>query len=169
MGSGALGPSRRRPPVVSPFNPHATQVESARVNARKIVIYLCACWMTWLLIRDFQALGRPYFDIPETIFDHVLPVPPPTRDVIVLAREIAPLMPNGATLTVVQPALAPDYDFTDYLAAAGQLPRHRVLHPTLAEGEPWPDFVLAIGAPLQHRGYALVREFPKGRLYAVRR
>src|SRR5690349_1151789 len=125
--------------------------------------------MTVLLVRDFKALRGPYFEIPETIFDHVLPEPPRTRNVILLARRIEPLMPAGASLTVVQPALAPDYDFTDYLTASGQLPHHRVLHPTLAEGEPWPDFVLALGAPLQHRGYVLVRAFPEGRLYAVRR
>ena len=125
--------------------------------------------MTLLLVNDFRWRGGPYFAFPETIFDHVLRDPPATRDVILLARQVEPLMPPGSSLTVIEPALAPDYDFTDYLAASGLLPRHRVLHPTLAEGEPWPDFVLAVGAPLQHRGYAVVREFPQGRLYAVRR
>jgi hypothetical protein len=125
--------------------------------------------MLFLVIRQLQARGGPYFEIPATVFDHVERDVPLSRQALVMCRNVENLMPRGASLTVIAPALAPNYDFTHYLAASGMLPRHRVLHPTLAEGEGWPDFVIALGAPLQHRGYRLVREFPEGRLYAVQR
>lgn len=124
--------------------------------------------MVLLLVREFHSRGGPYFEIPETIFDHVLRDAPLSRQVIVLARRVEPILPRGATLTVIAPELAPNYDPTHYLAATGFLPRHKVLHPQLADGEPWPDYVIALGAPLQHHGYALLREFPEGRLYARR-
>ena len=136
---------------------------------RTFVVYTCAVWMTWLVLREFRVLGGPYFEIPETIFDHVLTEVPLSRQSIVMARHAEPLMPEGSSLTVIAPALAPNFDPTHFLAASGRLPRHRVLHPTLADGEAWPDFVIALGAPLDHRGYILVREFPEGRLYAVQR
>lgn len=139
------------------------------MHVRSIVIYLCAAWMTLLLVREIHSVGGPYFEIPETIFDHVLHDVPLSRQAIVMARRAEPLMPRGSTLTVIEPAAAPNYDWTHYLTASGMLPRHRVVHPTLAEGEHWPDFVIALGGPLQHSGYTLVREFPEGRLYAARR
>jgi hypothetical protein len=125
--------------------------------------------MTVLLVKDFRSLGGPYLEIPETVLDHVLIDVPMSRQAIVMARKAAPLMPRGSSVTVIEPALAPDYDFTHYLAASGMLPRHRVVHPTLEAGETGPDFVIALGGPLQHPGYQLVREFPEGRLYAARR
>jgi hypothetical protein len=139
------------------------------IDLRALVISLCAAFMTVLLVQEFRSVGALTFEIPETIFDHVLADVPLSRQAIVMARNAEPLMPRGATLTVIAPALAPDYDFTHYLTASGMLPRHRVLHPTLAADEHWPDFVIALGDPLQHRGYVLVREFREGRLYAVRR
>jgi hypothetical protein len=126
------------------------------IDIRALVIYLCAAWMTVLLVQEFRSVAE-LADVPLS------------RQAIVMARNAEPLMPRGATVTVIEPAAAPDYDFTHYLTASGMLPRHRVLHPTLADGEHWPDFVIALGEPLQHRGYVLVREFREGRLYAVRR
>jgi hypothetical protein len=89
-----------------------------------------------------------------------------------MCRHAAPLMPRGSSLTVIAPGSGQDFDprnfdATHYMTADAQLPYHRVLHPTLAEGEAWPDFVIALGSPLHHRGYRLVREFPEGRLYAA--
>lgn len=139
-----------------------------RTAARTLIVHFCAAGAIVSLVLHFHGLGGPYFEIPETVFDHVLVDPPLSRQAIVMARHAEPLMPRGATLTVIAPALAPNYDPTHYLATSGFLPRHNVLHPTLAEGEPWPDFIIALGAPLDHRGYALVREFPEGRLYARR-
>lgn len=136
---------------------------------RAFVIYACAAWMLVLVFQQLQARGGPYFELPLTVFDHVDRKTPLSRQALVMCHHAEPLMPRGASLTVIAPALAPNYDFTHYLAASGMLPRHRVLHPTLGEGERGPDFVIALGAPLQHAGYRLVREFPEGRLYAARR
>ncbi len=78
-------------------------------------------------------------------------------------------MPRGSSVTVVAPELAPNFDATHYLTASGMLPRHHVRHPHLADAQASTDFVIALGAPLNHPGYRLVREFPEGRLYeAVR-
>lgn len=139
------------------------------LNPRSIVIALCAAWMGVLLVHGLYANGGPFFEVPETVFDHVLHDTPLSRQAIVMARHAEPLMPRGATLTVIAPEQAPNYDATLYLTAAGVLSRHRVMHPTLAAGEPWPDFVIALSTPLEHPGYRLVREFPEGRLYAARR
>lgn len=125
--------------------------------------------MAVLLVRALYYRGGPHFEIPATVFDHETYVTPLTRQAIVMCRRAEPLMPRGASLTVIDPAGAPNYDFTHYLTASGMLPRHRVFHPSLKEGEPWPDFVIALGAPLEHPGYRLVREFPEGRLYAALR
>jgi len=144
----------------------------SRSVIRSITIYCSALLLTLLLIRHLYGLGGPYFEIPETIYDRVPGAPHLSGQTIVMCRHAAPLMPRGSSLTVI--ALAPGNDFdarnfdaTHYMTADAQLPHHRVLHPTLAEGESWPDFVIALGSPLHHRGYRLVREFPEGRLYAA--
>jgi hypothetical protein len=144
----------------------------SRSVVRSITIYCSAVVLTLLLVRHLRGLGGPYFEIPETIYDRVQGAPHLSRQAIVMSRHAAPLMPRGSSLTVIAPA--PDmsfdgnnFDVTLYMTADAQLPYHRVLHPSLAEGESWPDFVIALGSPLQHRGYRLVREFPEGRLYAA--
>ena len=125
--------------------------------------------MTVQLVRNLHGRGGPYFEIPETVFDHVSQQPPLARQAIVMSRNAEPLMPRGSSLTVIAPALAPNYDATHYLTASGLLPRHRVLHPQLNVLQSGPDFVIALGAPLEHPGYRLIREFPEGRFYAARR
>jgi hypothetical protein len=144
----------------------------SRSVVRSITIYCSAVVLTLLLVRHLRGLGGPYFEIPETIYDRVQGAPHLSRQAIVMSRHAAPLMPRGSSLTVIAPA--PDmsfdgnnFDVTLYMTADAQLPYHRVLHPSLAEGESWPDFVIALGRPLHHRGYRLVREFPEGRLYAA--
>jgi hypothetical protein len=139
----------------------------SRSLIRSITIYCSALFLTLLLVRHLRDLGGPYFEIPETIYDRVPGAPHLSRQAIVMCRHAAPLMPRGSTLTVIEPPLGKDFDATHYMTADGQLPHHRVVHPTLEEGETWPDFVIALGNPLQHRGYRLVREFPEGRLYAA--
>jgi hypothetical protein len=144
----------------------------SRSALRTITIYCSALLLTLLLVRHLRGLGGPYFEIPETIYDHVPGAPHLSRQAIVMSRHAAPLMPRGSSLTVI--ALTPGQNFdpknfvaTHYMTADAQLPHHRVLHPTLDEDEAWPDFVIALGSPLHHRGYRLVREFPEGRLYAA--
>jgi hypothetical protein len=139
----------------------------SRSAIRVVVIGCCALVLTLLLVRDLVRLGGPYFEIPETIYDRVPGAPHLSRQAIVMTRHAEPLMPRGASLTVIAPAEGKNFDATHYMTADGHLPHHRVLHPSLEEGYPWPDFVIALGSPLEHRGYRLVREFPEGRLYAA--
>ena len=138
-----------------------------RSAIRSIVIYCSAILLTLVLVRHLYRLGGPYFEIPETIYDRVPGAPHLSRQAIVMSRRAAPFMPRGSSLTVIAPPYNPSGDATLYMTADGHFPHHRVLHPTLAEGEPWPDFVIALGSPFEHRGYRLVREFPEGRLYAA--
>lgn len=119
------------------------------------------------LVRLYTGRGGLLLELPETVLDHVMAEPPLSRQAIVMSRHAEPLMPRGSSLTVIAPALAPHYDPTHYLTACGMLPRHEVRHPSLtaAEEERWPDFIIALGAPLEHPGYRLRRDFPEGRLY----
>ena len=133
------------------------------------MVYLGAGTMMVLLAMRLYSRGGPYFEIPRTVLDHVLPGGPLlSRQAIVMSERVAPLLPRGATVTVVAPELAPNWDATLYLTATGFLLHQHVMHPTLGEGEQWPDFVIALGRPLEHRGYRLVREWPEGRLYQRR-
>lgn len=144
----------------------------SRSVIRSITIYCSALLLTLLLVRHLRGLGGPYFEIPETIYDRVPGAPHLSRQAIVMSRHAAPLMPRGSTLTVIAPGPGNDFDAknfdaTHYMTADAHFPHHRVVHPTLEEGERWPDFVIALGNPLRHRGYRLVREFPEGRFYAA--
>lgn len=96
--------------------------------------------------------------------DHVAPAMFASRDVILLAGAAETIVPRGATVTAIQPSQAPDYDVTHYLAAAGMMPRHRVVPPAL-DGPDRPQFVLAVREPLSNRHYRLFRELPEGRIY----
>lgn len=92
-----------------------------------------------------------------------------SRDVILLARAAAEIVPRGATVTAIQPSQAPDYDVTHYMTAAGMMPRHRVVPPDLdaADANARPQFVLAVREPLSNPHYRLYRELPEGRIYEV--
>ncbi|HKR64621.1 MAG TPA: hypothetical protein VJZ00_12895 [Thermoanaerobaculia bacterium] len=136
-------------------------------RARTLIVYACAAALTAMLVRALYFRGGPYLEVPRTVFDHAGPDALLPRQAIVMCRHVEPLMPRGASVTVIDPQEAPNYDPTLYLTASGFLPRHRVLHPSLDEGQPWPDFVIALAHPLVHRGYRLVREFPEGRLYGA--
>ena len=122
--------------------------------------------MMVLLVERLHSRGGPYFEIPRTVFDHGGAGPPPlSRQAFVMSENAAPLLPRGATVTVIAPELAPNWDATHYLSASGLLPRQHVLHPTLGEGETGPDFIITVGRPLDRSGYRLVRRFREGWLY----
>jgi hypothetical protein len=140
----------------------------SREVLRGFVIQLTAAVLLVLVVRAIHASGGPYGLFPETIFDHVGAGTELSRRAMVMARRCEPLMPRGSSLTVIAPAEAPNYDATNYLAVSAVIPRHEVRHPALADGERWPDFVIALGAPFEHPGFRLVQEFPEGRLYARR-
>ena len=132
----------------------------------RAVVYVSSAAMMLLLVERLHWRGGPYWEVPETVFDHVdrgeLPL---SRQAIVMCEHVAPLLPRGASITVVAPALAPNWDATHYLTASGLLPHQYVRHPMFGEGEPRADFVITLGRPLDHYGYRLVRQWPEGWLY----
>ncbi len=92
-----------------------------------------------------------------------------SRDVILLSRAAADIVPRGATVTAIQPSQAPDYDVTHYLTAVGMMPRHRVIPPAFDTQDrgALPQFVLAVREPFSNKHYRLYRELPEGRIYEV--
>ena len=116
------------------------------------------------LVRVYYARGGPYFQFPKTVQDHVAPAMYPSRDMILLSRAAAEIVPRGTTVTAIRPAEAPDYDVTLYLTAAGMMPWHRVVPPALDAADR-PQFVLAVREPLSNPHYRLFRELPEGRIY----
>lgn len=135
-----------------------------RSVAARVATYVSAVLLMLLLVRRYARQGGPYFEMPETVEEHMSPIKPLSRDAIVLSRRAEPLMPRGTSVTVIAPVLAPNYDATHYLAASGLLPHHHVVAPPVELSQP--DFVIAIGEPDPREGYRLLAEFPEGRLYA---
>ena len=143
----------------------------SRETTRSVIIYVAAVVFAVALVHRYHSLGGPYFEFPKTVQDHVAPTPFASRDVILLARAAAEIIPRGTTVTAIQPSQAPDYDITHYLTAVGMMPRHRVVPPTLNATDPkaLPQYVLAVREPLAHPRYRLFRQIPEGRIYEVMR
>jgi hypothetical protein len=134
-----------------------------RSRARTVIVYAAAAVFAAALVHRFHKLGGPYFARPLTVQDHVAPAPFASRDVILLAERAAEIIPRGATVTAIEPALAPNYDTTHWLTAAGMMPRHRVVPPELETAPP--QYVIAVRQPLAHPRYRLITELPEGRIY----
>lgn len=139
---------------------------SRRDLARRVVIVAAAIVFIGATVRRFHFLGGPYFEIPETIQDHVWPTPFPSRDAIVLSRRAEPLLPRGATVTIILPSEGPNYDQTHWLTGLGMLPRQHVV-PQKLDLPPaqLPQFVITIHEPFEHPHYDLMQSFPEGHLY----
>jgi hypothetical protein len=137
-----------------------------REIVRRVLVYTAAAIFTAAIVHRFHWLGGPYFEVPETIQDHVWPVQFPSRDAIVLSRRAEPLIPRGATVTILAPAEAPDYDQTHWLTGLGMLPRHHLL-PQKMDGpaDTLPRYVIAIREPFNHAHYRQIARFPEGFLY----
>ena len=133
-------------------------------RARSIVTYCTSLVFALALIHRFYDLGPPYFEIPPTVQDHVARQPFPSRDVILLSRRAADLIPRGATVTAIEPSQAPNYDPTLYLTASGMMSRHRVVAPVF-DGADRPQYVLAVRTPLIHPAYRLYSTLPEGNIY----
>jgi hypothetical protein len=134
--------------------------------ARRLVIYAAAVVFAAALVHRFHSLGGPYFELPDTIQDHVAVVRWPSADAIVLSRNAAKLLPRGASVTILQPSQAPNYDATHYLTGVGLMPHQLVVKPDLDRR---PDYVLALREPLEHPAYRLFKEVEGGRIYQVQR
>ena len=139
-----------------------------RNGARAVIIYAAAAVLAAALVHRFYELGGPYFVFPQTIQDHVARTPYPSRDVILLARRAAEIIPRGATVTALQPSTAPDWDVTHWMTAFGLMPRHHVVPPEFKRG-PLPQYVLAVREPFNEARYRLISEFPEGRIYELTR
>ncbi len=137
-------------------------------RARAAIITIAAALFAVALVHRFYALGGPYFTRPQTVQDHVARTPYPSRDVILLARRAAEIIPRGTTVTALQPSTAPDWDVTHWMTAFGLMPRHRVVPPDLLAKEP-PQYVLAVREPFGDPRYRLIGEFPEGRIYELKR
>ncbi len=135
----------------------------SKVIARRVVIYAAALVFAAATIHRFHWLGGPYFEFPGTIQDHVWPVRFPSADAIVLSRRAEPLLPRGATVTILKPSEAPDYDQTHWLTGLGMLPRQ---HPVAQKvDETKPAYVIAIHEEFAHPAYEKIATFKEGFLY----
>jgi hypothetical protein len=135
---------------------------------RTIIVFAASAVFAAAAIKRFHWLGGPYFELlPPTIQDHVWPEPFASRDVILLCREVQPLLPRGATATVIEPSEAPNFDQTHWLTGLGMLPHQRFVPPTFEE--PLPDYVLAVRNPFDHQAYELRASLEAGWLYERKR
>jgi CRP-like cAMP-binding protein len=139
-----------------------------RSLAASSIAWLSAAILTVALIRQYVWLGGPYWVFPETVQDHVWPTTFASRDVIVLARHAARIVPRNATVTAIEPSLAPNYDVTHFLTAAGMMPHHRVVPPRLdGDRAALPEYVLAVRGDFSDERYRLVYSGPDGKIYEV--
>jgi hypothetical protein len=135
-------------------------------TVRRVVICAAAVVFASALVHRFHSLGGPYFEFPDTIQDHVAVVKWPSADAIVLSRNAAKILPRGATVTILQPSQAPNYDATHFLTGVGLMPHQQVIKPDLDRR---PDYVLALREPFEHPSYRLFKEVEGGRIYQVQR
>ena len=126
-----------------------------------MIVYATAAILAVAMIVRFHWLGAPYFAAPRTPFDHVTPAGHDTAKAMLLAREAAPLLPRGATVTMVRPSV-PD-DTTHFHTAVGMLPYQRVVSRAMNA-----QYVITVGEALNDPAYRLVTDFPEGHLYQRR-
>lgn len=142
-------------------------MKSDRIEiVRRVLVYAATIAFCAALVHRFHWLGGPYFTIPETIQDHVWPARFKSTDAIVLCRRAEPLLRRDATITILAPSEAPNYDQTHWLTGLGLLIHQRVIPQKL---EQRPEYVIAIGDPLESADYHLVATFPEGYLYELNR
>jgi hypothetical protein len=132
---------------------------------RRVIVYAATIVFLGASVHRFHWLGGPYFTLPETIQDHVWPARFLSADAIVLCRRAEPLLPRGATVTVLAPQEAPNYDQTHWLTGLGLLTHQRVVPQKL---ETPPRFVIAIRSPFDDARYRLVATFAEGFLYELK-
>jgi hypothetical protein len=128
-------------------------------RSEKAIVAVAALILLLAFVHRLYTRGRPYFERPATIVDHVGPNKHETRDALVLLPKVRPLLPRGARVTCFEPGNADT--MPDFFVAVGQLPQQIVVSPS---GEP-PEYVIAIRKPLDNSAYRVIAEFPEGRLY----
>lgn len=137
-----------------------------RETVRRVIVFTAATVFAAAMVHHFHWLGGPYFEIPETIQDHVWPERFLSADAIVVSRRAEPMIPRGATVTILAPSEAPHFDQTHWLTGLGTMPRHHLV-PQKIDGPPetLPRYVIALRGPLEHPHYKQVAQFPEGFLY----
>jgi hypothetical protein len=144
-----------------------TRIEKAILGLATLILLIA-------FIHRLYTRGGPYFQLPETIVDHVGPNQHETRDALMVLPRIRPLLPRGAQVTCFRPINGDqNYDVPNYFAAVGQLP-DQIVQPPFFAAQDVPttsliEYVIAIRTPFTHPAYHLVAEFPEGRLYKVTR
>ena len=139
-----------------------------RTVAATAIAWITAGVLTLALVRHYAWLGPPYFAFPETVQDHVWTTTFASRDGIVLARRAEQVLPRDTTITAIEPSLAPHYDPTHFLTAAGLMPHHRAMPPKLdVDRAALPQYVLAVRSELVHDAYRLLYSWPEGKVYEV--
>ncbi|HMC21530.1 MAG TPA: hypothetical protein VKL19_06765 [Thermoanaerobaculia bacterium] len=140
----------------------------------KTIIALATLILLIAFVNRLYTRGGPYFQLTQTIVDHVGPNKHETRDALVLLPKIRPLLPRGAQVACFRPINgAQNYDTPNFLTAIGQLPDQKV-QPSFFASLDTPsaslvDYVIAVRDPFTHPAYHIVAEFPEGRLYKVAR
>ena len=145
----------------------------SRDALERVVAYGGALLLSLALLDRYAVRGRPYFQRPRTIVDHVDAVRHATRDALILIPQVEPLLPRGAEVTCFRPKNGQAWDDTDnYLTAVGLLPHQSVLPPFTAasnlRGEQVTEYAIVIGEPFAHPSYAPIAGFPNGWLYRRR-
>lgn len=145
----------------------------SRDALRRVVAYCGAVLLCALVLQRYYAAGAPFFRAPETVLDHVWEGHHPQRNELVVVPQLAPLIPRGAQVTVLQPQNGKVWDdHLTFLTAVGLLPHHVVMHPAGA----YPDrkhadlieYVIAVDSPLNHPGYEEIAAVKNGWLYRRR-
>lgn len=141
-----------------------TPVTGNRERFHAWVVYATAVVAIVVLVHRFRLDRGPWFDRPETLYDHVWwGKPHPLRNLILLAEEAERTVPRGSTVTALSP-YPPHADSTFLYAAGGLLPRHRIV---FTDATPPADFMLVPGGEYRHPSYRLWREHPSGRIYEL--
>ena len=139
---------------------------SPRRTIRTALIYATSAVLAAFLVGELIHRGGPFFLQPASVEAHAWPGENPTQDVIMLCRRAGVLMPRGATVTVIRPSQAPNFDATYFLAAVGNLPRHRVVAPRMDSAPAdLPQYVIAVRGSLDDSRYEKLVDFPEGTLW----
>ena len=146
----------------------------SRDALRQIVAGAATLALVAALLHRLYVRRGPYFEKPPTIVEHVDIIDHEARDVVLLTRAVAAIIPAGAEVTCFKPAGGKQhYDGINYLSAVGLLPQHKVM-PPFAASEDLPadkvvEWVIAVREPFDHPAYSVVAGFPTGFLYKARR
>jgi hypothetical protein len=134
---------------------------------RIAVIYATCVTLAICLVRELKRRGGPFFSAPATIAAHPWPGRNDIDDVTMLCKRARGFIPRGATVTVIRPSQAPNYEATLFLAAVANLPQHHVIAPRLGAeaGDGTPQYVIAVRESFADIRYEKSAEFPEGTLW----